>query len=265
MRAETSYDARVYRTEVYKGTEVTTYRVRWKVGGKLWREGFRTAAQADSFRSALLTAARRGEAFSLLTGRPTTWDRGKTETSWYKFTCRYVDMKWKQASAKYRKDIARALTAATPAMLTGRGRSDGAAVRRALLRYGFNTKQRADPPEDVAEVLAWIARNSLPVSALAEAAVARQVLEHATGRLDGKNAAPSTARRHRTILANAMDYAIELHLLDSNPIRALKWTAPKVSSQVDRRSVVNRVRCGNCLPQFGPSSQVGRGSSPSSR
>jgi integrase len=36
-----------------------------------------------------------------------------------------------------------------------------------------------------------------------------------------------------------MDYAIELRLLDSNPIRALKWTAPKVSSQVDRRSVVN--------------------------
>ncbi len=149
-------------------------------------------------------------------------------------------MKWKQASAKYRKDIARALTAATPAMLAdGRGRPDDAAIRRALLRYGFNTKQRADPPDDVAEALAWIARNSLPVSALADAAVARRVLEQATGRLDGRNAAASTARRHRTILANAMDYAIELGLLDSNPIRALKWTAPKVSSQVDRRSVVN--------------------------
>lgn len=36
-----------------------------------------------------------------------------------------------------------------------------------------------------------------------------------------------------------MDYAIELGLLDTNPIRTLKWTAPKVSSQVDRRSVVN--------------------------
>jgi hypothetical protein len=33
----------VDRTEVYKGRKVTTYRVRWKVGGKLWREGFRTA------------------------------------------------------------------------------------------------------------------------------------------------------------------------------------------------------------------------------
>ena len=65
------------------------------------------------------------------------------------------------------------------------------------------------------------------------------MLDQATGRLDGKNAAASTARRHRTIVANAMDYAIELGLLETNPIRALKWTAPKVSSHVDRRSVVN--------------------------
>jgi integrase len=32
---------------------------------------------------------------------------------------------------------------------------------------------------------------------------------------------------------------MELGLLDTNPIRAIKWAAPKVSSQVDRRSVVN--------------------------
>ena len=240
MSAGTTYDARVYRTEVYKGSEVTTYRVRWKVGGRLWREGFRTAAQADSFRSALLTAARRGEAFSLTTGRPKAWEREKAQTSWYEFACAYADMKWKQASAKYRKDIARALTAATPAMLAeARGRPDDASIRRALVRWGFNTKQRADPPADVAEVLAWVARNSAPLSALAEAATARRMLDQATGRLDGKNAAASTARRNRTILANAMDYAVELGLLETNPIRVLKWTAPKVSGQVDRRSVVN--------------------------
>ncbi|HEY2505466.1 MAG TPA: site-specific integrase [Streptosporangiaceae bacterium] len=53
------------------------------------------------------------------------------------------------------------------------------------------------------------------------------------------SSATSTSRRHRTILSNAMDYAIELGLLDTDPIRALKWTTPKVSSEVDRRSVVN--------------------------
>ena len=149
-------------------------------------------------------------------------------------------MKWKQASAKYRKDIARALTAATPAMLSEAcGRPDDASIRRALVRWGFNTKQRPDPPAEIAEDLAWVARNSAPLSALAEAATTRRMLDQATGRLDGKNAAASTARRHRTILANAMDYAVELGHLDTNPIRALRWTAPKVSSHVNRRSVVN--------------------------
>ena len=120
-----------------------------------------------------------------------------------------------------------------------RGRPDDASIGRALIRWGFNTKQRAEPPDEVAEVLAWVARNAAPVSALAEAAMARRMLGQASGRLDGTNAAARTARRNRTILANAMDYAIELGLLEMNPIWRIKWTMPKVSSQVDRRSVVN--------------------------
>ena len=83
------------------------------------------------------------------------------------------------------------------------------------------------------------------------------MLDQATGRLDGKTAAASTARRHRTVLANAMDYAVELGLLDTNLIRALKWTAPKVSGQVDRRCVVNRDRREPCLRQCAPQQPSG--------
>jgi len=77
MSDSTTYDVRVYQTKVYKGRQVTTYRVRWKVGPRLCKEGFRNAAQADSFRSAILTAARRGEVFSLATGRPLAWERDR--------------------------------------------------------------------------------------------------------------------------------------------------------------------------------------------
>src|SRR5689334_7820496 len=35
-----------------------------------------------------------------------------------------------------------------------RGRPDDASIRRALVRCGFNTKQRSEPPDEVAEVLA---------------------------------------------------------------------------------------------------------------
>ena len=50
----TTFDVRVYRTEVYKGVKVTTYQGALE-GGRpgSGREGFRDAAQADSFRSAL--------------------------------------------------------------------------------------------------------------------------------------------------------------------------------------------------------------------
>jgi integrase len=42
------------------------------------------------------------------------------------------------------------------------------------------------------------------------------------------------------ILANAMDYAVtERKLLAANPIRDLKWNAPKTSTEIDRRSVIN--------------------------
>lgn len=69
MPHEISYDARVYRTAVYKGSQVTTYKVRWKVGGRLWKEGFRTVAQADSFRSALLTRCTKGRSIQRRDGQ----------------------------------------------------------------------------------------------------------------------------------------------------------------------------------------------------
>jgi hypothetical protein len=49
-----TYNVRIYKTEVYRGKRVTTYYVRWKVGGRERREPFRQSAQADSFRSSLI-------------------------------------------------------------------------------------------------------------------------------------------------------------------------------------------------------------------
>ena len=57
---DTTYDVRVYKTEVYRGTRVVTHKVRWKTGQRSWRRPFRTAAQADVFRAELLAAARKG-------------------------------------------------------------------------------------------------------------------------------------------------------------------------------------------------------------
>jgi hypothetical protein len=65
-----SYQVRFWKTDVYKGKRTNTYYVRWTVGGKPWREPFTKSALAESFRSQLVSAASKGEAFDVDTGRP---------------------------------------------------------------------------------------------------------------------------------------------------------------------------------------------------
>jgi integrase len=237
---DTTYDVRVYKTEVYRGTRTTSHTVRWKTAHRPWRRTFRNAAQADVFRAELLAAARKGEAFNVATGEPVSWQRDEPGMTWYQFACAYVDMKWKAASAKYRRAIAQALTAATPPMLAaGNSGPAGSELRSALVNWGFNTKQRAAAPDDVADILAWLERNSREVGELSDAALCRGVLAAAISKLDGTRAAPTSVRRNRAVLLNALDYAVELKLLDQNPIKNLKWRAPKTAWEVDRRVVVN--------------------------
>ena len=145
-----SYDVRIWAIETYRGAKVTTYTVRWKVGPRPWKRSFRIVAQADSFRAELLAAARRGEAFAIETGLPASWRRDNLAVSWYDFTCSYVDMKWKPASAKYRRAIAQALAAALPAMVKpSAGKPSDPDIRRAVLGWGYNTRLRAKAPADV--------------------------------------------------------------------------------------------------------------------
>jgi hypothetical protein len=226
---DTTYDVRVYKTEVYRGTRTTSHTVRWKTGQRLWRRTFRNAAQADVFRAELLAAARKGEAFNVDTGEPVSWQRDEPGMTWYEFACAYVDMKWKAASAKYRRAIAQALTAATPPMLAaGSSVLAGPELRSALVNWGFNTKQRAMAPEGVVATLAWLERNAREVSELSDAALCREVLAAATSKLDGHRAAPTSVRRNRAVLLNALDYAVELKLIGPEPDQE-----PEVASSQD--------------------------------
>lgn len=80
-----------------------------------------------------------------------------------------MDMKWKTASAKYRRVIAQSLAAATPAVLSGTyGAPSDQALRHALVNWGYNAKQRASAPADVADTLGWLSRNTRQVSDLSD-------------------------------------------------------------------------------------------------
>ena len=46
---------------------------------------------------------------------------------------------------------------------------------------------------------------------------------------------------------NALEYAVELRLLNRNPFKAIKWKAPKTMQEVDRRCVVNHAQARRLL------------------
>ena len=239
---EVSYDARLLKTDIYRGARVTTHRVRWSVGGRGFRKGFRTAAAAESFRSKLVTALREGQAFDVESGVPIAMVRTeKPRTSWYEFACRYVDLKWAGASPKHRKSIAEALITVTPTMLTAEMDAQTAKiVRSALLNWGFTARRDTKAqPESVTERLRWVARHSRPVSDLAKPDVARAAAEAIATKLDGTRASARTITLKRANVSPALNYAVELGLLDKNPFTEITWKAARPVRAIDRRAVAN--------------------------
>ncbi len=94
----------------------------------------------------------------------------------------------------------------TPALVRdAKGMADAQTVRTALYSWAFNVSRRdQDPPDEVAAVLAWFERKSVPTSALADRMQVRAALDALTKKLDGTTAAASTIRRKRAIFHNAL-------------------------------------------------------------
>lgn len=221
------------------------------VGGRpAEKEPFSSAALAESYRSDLVAAARKGEAFHIASGLPVSMRRAEHDMPWYTFACSYADDAWPRVAATTRRTHAEALTAITLALLTTtRGKPDGPLLRRALCRWGFNTTRRGAPdtPNDVRAALRWVTDHTRPVSALAEPPILRAVLSSFTNRLDGKPAAPSVINRKKIVLGGALGYAVEHEILTTNPLPALKWRSPRPAHTVDKRAVVNPVQARTLL------------------
>ncbi|MFB6396718.1 tyrosine-type recombinase/integrase [Polymorphospora lycopeni] len=256
----TTYDVRIWAIEVYEGKRTQTYWVCWKVAGERQKEPFKTVALAESFRSDLIAASRKGEAFEVETGLPVSMRRKNASMSWYELACSFADMKWPHVAATTRRTHAEALTALTVLMLTGtRGRPDGKLLRYALGRWAFNTARRTgqDVPERVRLALDWVKRNSRNVSSLSRPDVLRPVLDGLTVRLDGKPAAPSVISRRRKIFNTALEYGVEKRLLSANPLPDLKWKPPKIVTTIDKRSVANPVQARTLLEGVREQGRIG--------
>jgi integrase len=196
----------------------------------------------DSFRSGLVQAARRGEAFDTATGLPEAQVREQATVTWYEHAIDYIDMKWPTLAGKSRVSAVETLTAVAPALLRNDPAApDLATLRVALRRWAFNPLHRDDAmPPDVRAALSWIRRASLPITALQDARTVRQVLDALARKLDGTPASPDYLGRRRRVFYNTLKYAVREHRLTENPLDTTEWEPPETSiEEVNPRVVAS--------------------------
>jgi hypothetical protein len=157
-----------------------------------------------------MQAADRGEAFDLDSGLPDSMAHEASSVTWYEHACAFADARWPKVAAKGRISLVEGLMAVTPVLVTTtRGAPDPDVLRRAMRKWAFNPQYRdtARPP-DIDQALRWLARASMPVSALQEASVVSRALDACGSRLDGSAAAPEYYRRRRRTFYAALKYAV---------------------------------------------------------
>lgn len=267
-KRQLSYEVRIWKMRPVNGAKGRRYQVRWTVAGRVRYATFGTKALADSHEAKLKTAAREGEAFDIVTGLPLSMaseDHGRgqdrdPDVSWYEFACAYVDMKWDEMSANSRRSIADSLATATTALLaTKRGAPKPVQLRKALYGWAFNAKRReAGPPAGLATAIAWIERNTVPLTDLADPDTLRRVLNQLARKQDGQAAAATVVARKRAVLFNLLGYAVDKKHFPMNPLATVRWKAPKIAEAIDRRRVVNLRQAQALLEAVAAQGPMGR-------
>ncbi|MEU3975146.1 tyrosine-type recombinase/integrase [Streptomyces bacillaris] len=261
-----SLNVRFYKVETNKRAKGNSYTVRWKVAHKKHSRTYKKIAIADDERSKLMTAHREREPFDVELGLPVSWLSKAAEVNWFQFLVEYVDWKWPSAAGNTRKNMAKALTAATIALLgtPPPAHFEPVKVRTALREYAFNVNRRSDPdqpvPDEVQTILDWIKRNSLPMSALEKTENVDKVIKALGTRLDGKKAAASSVTRNDRIMNLVMGYAIRHNYLKANPFPKGKGerAAAKVAPAIDKRCLLNRDLVKKMLDWIGKRPRRGR-------
>ncbi len=237
---QTTYNVRIYKTLVYQGKRRTTHTVRWVVNGKPFRKPFATAGQADSFRSELVTATRRGHGFNVATGLPATQESRAASVNWFDFAEQFVDAKWPHASANNRKNVAKVFMSTTMALLRRQPTQfEPVEVRTALREYAFNRNRRAQAPPRVAATLRWVQRNTPTMAAWEDTETVEDVLATLALKLDGTPVAASSVKRTLRVLNVAMEFAVRRNILLDNPLPKGMGTSPRISTAVDKRCLIN--------------------------
>ncbi|PBC96163.1 site-specific recombinase XerD [Streptomyces sp. Ag82_O1-15] len=249
-----SLDIRLWKV-TKTGRKSRPYRLRWVVAGQVHGDTFATSALADSRRSELWQAMRRGEAFGVESGLPESEVRAAAEAAdakpplrWFEFCRKYVAGRWRTGAAKTREGMADGLAAVTLAMVK---RADGVpedASLRLAFRWGVVPANAGeDPPAELKTAYEWIATMDRPLVDLADAEVFEDVLYRLSYKLDGTPAAVDTYKRRRRALNTALEHAVAVGELPENPLQHVRRKHVGSNDVVDRRVLVNAVQARQLL------------------
>ena len=185
--------------------------VRWAVSGRQRSRAFRTRAEADRFRSALLLAQHRGEAFDEATGEPAAWAPLPDEVQVHEWARRWVAEQWNEWAPRTRTSAVEALTRLLPLLASSGAPPAPAGTRRHLVSW-----LRPDGSVVDAESAAWLDRWSLELGQLSRPVLAD--VDRALGLGDGgQPLSPSTATRFRKVSRACVRRAVEVGVLDVDP------------------------------------------------
>jgi integrase len=248
-----SFDVRLWKVTKAQ-SKTRPHQLRWKVGGKVSSATFATSALAESRRSELWQAMRRGEAFRINDGLPESEVRqaeaeaaaqakAKLDPTWWEFSREFMERRWRTVAAKTREGFADSLASAALGMMGDRPDApELPEVRRAVRWSVVPAHVNEEPPPDLGKACAWLAENSLPLSALMESSIAEDVHYRLAYRLDGKLAAKDTYKRRRRGFNAAMAYAIQKGYMGENPIAGLERPTTAATGPIDPRVLMNAVQ-----------------------
>ncbi|MFI2347165.1 tyrosine-type recombinase/integrase [Streptomyces sp. NPDC019443] len=249
-----STDVRVWKVSKI-ASKKAPYQLRWVVAGKVRHATFPTVALAESRRSELWQAMRRGEAFDVDTGLPESELRAaaakkntRPDPSWWDFSREYMAARWRTTAAKTREGLADSLATVALAMMGEGVKAPTLEETRLAVRWAAVPGHRdEEPPSELQAACTWLSARSLPLSALMDPKVLRDVQYRLSFKLDDTPASGETYKRRRRGFNTAMEYAIEAGYLDENPLAKVKRTASKVDDVVDPRVLVNQVQGAQLL------------------
>ncbi|GAA3433367.1 tyrosine-type recombinase/integrase [Kutzneria kofuensis] len=243
---KTTYKVNVWAIKTLKPTadgkkRPKPYGVRWVTAGEEHSEWYKTIKLADSRRSELLQAAKRGEAFDIATGLPESEWPQREPRSLLKLAQEFIDEEWNESAPNTRKRYVDTLAVAVAAFVKRDGSvPDGRKLRRVLTTHLLPTNRRdRQLTDDEARTAEWVVSASRPVSDLAKKVEIGNVLRALGRNLNGTAAASWTTRTRRGVLHHLMEFAIDVEELDANPVTRSKVATHVGSSEVDPRVVLN--------------------------